>query len=645
MKSLDEYKNKNDLIHSLINCIDAVTKVTLQLPGAIDPKAITSASILPLINTDFEYFKTNSEYSNELKNYKNIIYDIMNSISEIVGDCPGSTGDLISFNDTMSSNVMHNNVVNLLNKLLDDANIQLDNFSRDEGTISNVSILLMDKDSLLQNTLNDIQKPQLEFAEDDIDNSRDVPFHPKLPIKYHSLLQDMKVDLQLIAEEIHDAYTNSTIKTTSYQHPYLSELKALEYQSWQLIEPPSNPMAPSKLLSHQVVDIITSEEVLHEMIEQIIGNDIHELAVDLEHHSYRSFQGLTCLLQISTRYYDYIIDTLALRRSLFHLNKLFCNPAIVKVFHGCDNDILWLQKDCGIYVINCFDTYQAAKLLRYPNLSLAYLIQLFCNIHINKQYQLADWRQRPLSREMLFYAQSDTHYLLFIYDRIRRELWDSLDGSDSIELVLNMSKKVCFQKYDKERFNPLGYKRIIYDTNRLANDGIKLNDLQEHIMKTLYDWRDKKARDLDESSSWVLSNSNLIKLSKGTPCSMEEIKAMDLQSHIFDEELSELINSSAISFDSLESSKLFKHVELFFQPINKNTILNMNLSSSSFPVSTVTSPNREGGNIGLYEDTSEKISSPTIGLDDVSDSNRIMYCINDFIILGLSICWLGTFGS
>jgi hypothetical protein len=38
--------------------------------------------------------------------------------------------------------------------------------------------------------------------------------------------------------------------------------------------------------------------------------------VDLEHNHYRSFQGLTCLMQISTRTEDFIVDTLKLRNYL-----------------------------------------------------------------------------------------------------------------------------------------------------------------------------------------------------------------------------------------------------------------------------------------------------------------------------------------
>ena len=37
----------------------------------------------------------------------------------------------------------------------------------------------------------------------------------------------------------------------------------------------------------------------------------------------------------------------------------------------------------------------------------------------DKRWQLADWRVRPLSEEALLYARMDTHYLLYMYDRIK----------------------------------------------------------------------------------------------------------------------------------------------------------------------------------------------------------------------------------
>ena len=55
------------------------------------------------------------------------------------------------------------------------------------------------------------------------------------------------------------------------------------------------------------------------------------VTVSLQHHSYRSFQGFLCLMQISTRTCDYIVDCIALRQHLQQLNTVFTDPSIVKV--------------------------------------------------------------------------------------------------------------------------------------------------------------------------------------------------------------------------------------------------------------------------------------------------------------------------
>jgi exosome complex exonuclease RRP6 len=59
-----------------------------------------------------------------------------------------------------------------------------------------------------------------------------------------------------------------------------------------------------------------------------------EIAVDLEHNSYRTYAGFVCLMQISTRDGgDWIIDCLvpSIREMMIELGEVFSNPEIVKV--------------------------------------------------------------------------------------------------------------------------------------------------------------------------------------------------------------------------------------------------------------------------------------------------------------------------
>jgi ribonuclease D len=58
---------------------------------------------------------------------------------------------------------------------------------------------------------------------------------------------------------------------------------------------------------------------------------------------------------------DYLVDALALHDSLGQLlGPLLADPRVLKVMHGCANDISWLQQ-LGCYLVNVFDTEKAAQ--------------------------------------------------------------------------------------------------------------------------------------------------------------------------------------------------------------------------------------------------------------------------------------------
>jgi len=71
----------------------------------------------------------------------------------------------------------------------------------------------------------------------------------------------------------------------------------------------------------------------------------------------------------------------------------YCFP-IVQVFHGADHDVLWLQRDFGIYVVGMFDTHQASRTLGFARHRLQDLLRHYCSVETDKQFQLEDWRIR-----------------------------------------------------------------------------------------------------------------------------------------------------------------------------------------------------------------------------------------------------------
>lgn len=237
------------------------------------------------------------------------------------------------------------------------------------------------------------------------------------------------------------------------------------------------------------------------------------IAVDLEGHSFHSYHGMTCLLQLSTTTNDYIIDTISLRESIGPtLGNIFSNPGIIKVFHGAQSDIQWLQRDFNIFIVNMFDTFLASKRLGLPAHSLRFLLQQYCNVHADKQYQLADWRVRPLSEEMIKYARADTHFLLYIFSRLVNELRSR--SEDEALSVFRNSSRSALALYAPETFDPNGWRGLINKSSA------PFGEREVTRVKNLYYWREQVARKEDMSPPAVLPNFLLLRiahLSSGDP--------------------------------------------------------------------------------------------------------------------------------
>ncbi|KZC08697.1 Exosome component 10 [Dufourea novaeangliae] len=345
-----------------------------------------------------------------------------------------------------------------------------------------------------------VQRPQLMFK-DKIDNSS-KPWCPRIKDKPNSLKP-----LAIYLEEGENGET--------FNHPYEYELDMFKVSDSQLKK--SEP-TKYKLLEQTPLITIENPSDMKLLLEDL--KRYKEIAVDLEHHSYRTFQGITCLMQISTGDTDYIVDTLSLRSELHELNEIFTKPTILKVFHGADLDIQWLQRDLSLYVVNMFDTHQAAKQLNLPYLSLAYLLKHYCNIDPNKHFQLADWRIRPLPEELQKYAREDTHYLLYIKDILRNALIDAANGQTNIlKAVYDRSIDICRKTYVKPVWTEESCMNLYRKSQKM------FNNKQLYALRELHKWRDLTAREEDDSTAYVLPNHMLLNIAETLPREMQGILA------------------------------------------------------------------------------------------------------------------------
>ncbi|DAA75065.1 TPA_exp: putative Exosome complex exonuclease Rrp6 [Trichophyton benhamiae CBS 112371] len=359
-----------------------------------------------------------------------------------------------------------------------------------------------------------IAKPQLQF-DVKLDNADDGrAFRPLLKSKPHALVG--------LEESLGGSIQDPT---KPYNHPYEKEIEASTYPArvYEKAEPTMyTPVADSKAI------FVETLEDVHAMLSQL--KQAKEIAVDLEHHDSHVYHGLVCLMQISTREQDWIVDTLKpWRDQLQVLNEVFADPSIIKVLHGSSMDVIWLQRDLGLYLVGLFDTFHAASALQLPKKSLKFLLHEYVGFDADKQYQTADWRIRPLLAGMLDYARSDTHFLLYIFDRLRNQLLElppsseekesgpGGGGREAIEYVLERSKECALQRYERPTYDAATGRGSGGWHDMLSNSPVALTREQFAVFRALHEWRDRIARADDESPQTVLSKRALFRLAQEMP--------------------------------------------------------------------------------------------------------------------------------
>jgi exosome complex exonuclease RRP6 len=147
-------------------------------------------------------------------------------------------------------------------------------------------------------------KPQLAYKFlSAIDNTRENPFMPRLKSKFG---EEHDVVLQPLRVEVSDDVSGSGDSTTQgpgsyYAHPYEAELRGMEYPAW--CAPASSKevasVNPSPTYAQQAYTLVNSLDKFDAMLQHQTQPGVAEIAVDLEHHNQHTFQGLTCLMQVT----------------------------------------------------------------------------------------------------------------------------------------------------------------------------------------------------------------------------------------------------------------------------------------------------------------------------------------------------------
>lgn len=131
---------------------------------------------------------------------------------------------------------------------------------------------------------------------------------------------------------------------------------------------------------------------------------------------------------------------------------------------------------------------------------------------------------------MYFYAQSDTHFLLYVYDMMRNELVTASSAGDSlIEMVVEKSKETSLQRYEFPVYDaehgqgPGGWFQAIV---RGSGGAHAFNAQQFAVLRAVHAWRDHAARRDDESTAYVLPQSALLDIARLLPQDKKALHAL-----------------------------------------------------------------------------------------------------------------------
>lgn len=234
------------------------------------------------------------------------------------------------------------------------------------------------------------------------------------------------------------------------------------------------------------------------------------IAVDLEANSLYAYRERVCLIQISTASQDYILDPLA-GFEFPELGAILADPAIEKVFHASEYDLLLLKREFDFTVTNLFDTMWAARILGYTHMGLAGFLEEHFGVVMSKKHQKANWGARPLMQDMLEYAQNDTHYLLRLRDIFGGMIAEAGREREASEIFAN----ACHTRAQERAYDPDSFWKI---------KGVReLRPRAQAIMKALVDFREEEARRRDLPPFKVLPNHLLLECAANAPADMRAL--------------------------------------------------------------------------------------------------------------------------
>ena len=226
------------------------------------------------------------------------------------------------------------------------------------------------------------------------------------------------------------------------------------------------------------------------------------IALDTESNSFHVYRERVCLLQISTRETDWVVDPFAVDpRPLGPV--LAAVPALV--LHGADYDVRCLKREYGFALTGLFDTMAAARRLGRLGLGLSALVEEQFGVRLSKDFQRSDWGRRPLTVEQVSYAALDTHFLLPLYEVLARELRARDLWSEAVQEF----GRIAAVEPRPRVFDPEGWRKM--------KGARELDPAGRAVLRALWVAREERASALDRPPFKVMPEQSMVEVARRRP--------------------------------------------------------------------------------------------------------------------------------
>ncbi len=188
------------------------------------------------------------------------------------------------------------------------------------------------------------------------------------------------------------------------------------------------------------------------------------------------------------------------------LRCLLEDAATVKILHDAQQDLVILNRVCGGFPKNIFDSQRASGFVGLAStISLSDLLKRLLKIRLAKTETRSDWLARPLSEEQVKYAEDDVRYSVQLMDSIMKRA-AQLGRREWIEEEM--------RAYENESL--YGESDPDLEMPRVRGSG-SLTRQQRDILRALGAWRERKARKRNLPRHFVLSDDAIISLTRKPP--------------------------------------------------------------------------------------------------------------------------------